>query len=74
MNLISKAKVSFRMLKIQHPSGGFESYMKMIRILILESVFGSEKMNFGQAIRIPDVAIRIPCLESVSESEKMNFG
>ena len=31
-------------------------------------------MNFGQAIRIPDIAIRIPCLENVYGSEHMIFG
>ena len=31
-------------------------------------------MNFGLAIRIPDVAIRILDVECVSESEKVNFG
>ena len=34
MNLTPKAKVSLRMLKIQHPRGRFESHMKRIQISI----------------------------------------
>ena len=57
MNLTPKAKVSFRMLKIQHPRGRFESHMKRIRIPIPESVFKGEKVKFGLVIRIPEVVI-----------------
>ena len=46
----------------------------VIRILIPEYVFKSEKVNFGLTIRIPDVAIRILDVECVSGSEKVNFG
>ena len=60
MNLTLKAKISLKMLKIQHPEGRIESHMKRIRIPIPESLFRGEKVKFGLVIRIPEVWIRIP--------------
>ena len=81
MNLTPKAKVSFRMMRIQHPWGRFESHMKKnwipkvwIRILIPESVFRGEEVKFGLQIRIPEVWIWIPIPKSFLNSEKVKFG
>ena len=53
----------------------------VIQILDVKCVFGSEKVNFGLAIRIPDEAIRIPDVaiwiqipESFLNSEKVKNG
>ena len=46
---------------------------EMIRIQIPECVSGSEKVNFGQAIRILEVAIRIHISESFLNSEKVKI-
>ena len=73
MNLISKAKVSFRMLKIQHPSGGFESYMKMIRILILESVFGGKEVKFTYEFESSKFEFKSRFHKAFSEVKKMKF-
>ena len=74
MNLTPKAKVSLKMLKIQHPGGRFESHMKRIRILILKSIFKGEEVKFGLVIRIPEVWIRIPISEIISKGEEVKFG
>ena len=74
MNLTPKAKILLRTLKIQHPGGRFESYMKRIRIPIPESVSGGEKVKFGLVIRIPEVWIRISIPESVFRGEEVKFG
>ena len=46
----------------------------VIRISILESVFGGEEMKFGLVIRIPDIVIRISIPESFLNSENVKFG
>ena len=47
MNLTLKAKVSLRMLKIQHPGLVIRIPEVVIQIAILESVFEGEKVKFG---------------------------
>ena len=74
MNLTPKAKVSLRMLKIQHPEGRFKSHMKRIRIPIPESVFRGEEVKFGLVIRILEVWIRNSIPESVFGGEEVKFG
>ena len=74
MNLTPKAKVSLRMLKIQHPEGRFKSHMKRIRIPILESVFRGEEVKFGLVIRIPEVWIQILIPKSIFRGEEVKFG
>ena len=74
MNLTPKEKVSLRMLKIQHPSLVIRILEVVIRISILESVFGGEKVKFGLVIRIPEVVIRIPIPESVFGGKEVKFG
>ena len=86
MNLTPKAKVSLRMLKIQHLGLVIQILEVVIRIPILESVSGGEKVKFGLVIRISipksvfggekfkfGLVIRIPILESFLNSEKVKF-
>ena len=74
MNLTPKAKVSLRMLKIQHPGLVIRIPEIVIRISIPKSVFGGEKVKFGLVIRILEVVIRILIPESVFGGEKVKFG
>ena len=68
MNLTPKAKVSLKMLKIQHPVGRFESHMKKIRISIPKSFFNSEKVKFGLVILIIKGVIQIPNVKVADKS------
>ena len=74
MNLTHKAKVSLRILKIQHLGLVIRIFKVVIQILIPESVFGGEEVKFGLVIRIPEVVIQIPIPKSFFGGEKMNFG
>ena len=74
MNLTTKAKVSLRMLKIQHPGLVIRILEVWIRIPISKSVFRDEEVKFGLVIRIPEIVIRIPIPKSFFNSEKVKFG
>ena len=74
MNLTPKAKVSLRMLKIQHPGLVIRILEVVIRISISKSIFEGEKVKFSLVIQIPKVVIRIPIPKSVFGGEKVNFG
>ena len=68
MNLTPKAKVSLKMLKIQHPGLVIRIPEVVIRISIPKSVFECEKVKFSLVIRITKGVIRIPSVKAADES------
>ena len=67
MNLTLKAKALLKVLKIQHPENGFESYMKRIRISIPES-----SKKFARARRFESLMDRISIPECLRKSARTN--